>query len=612
MALPLEDYALLGDMQSAALVGADGSIDWLCLPRFDSGACFAALLGTPEHGRWLLAPPGGQRASARRYRGDTLVLETDFTTDDGAVRVVDCMPVRPHRRDGGRPDVFRRVEGLSGRVHVRSEVTIRFGYGETVPWFQEVGRRTTAFAGPDALTLDGDVAHVRAGSNGGGDGGGDVVADFTLGAGDTAEFRITWSTPRDQPPAHVDVGHGIAATEQWWRGWARRCRYDGPYREAVMRSLITLKALTYSPTGGIVAAPTTSLPEKLGGVRNWDYRFCWIRDATFTLLALLGAGYEAEAVAWREWLLRAVAGAPEQMQLMYGVEGERRLVEYELDWLPGYAGSRPVRVGNAASEQFQLDVYGELMDALHQARRHGIPPDHQAWDVQRALLDFLESHWRDPDDGIWEVRGGRRHFVHSKVMAWAGVDRAVRAIEQFGLAGPLDDWRKLRGDIFDDVCARGFDTRRGTFTQYYGSQELDAAVLLIPAVGFLPASDERVGGTIAAIERELCRDGFVQRYTMTEHTQQLDGLPPGEGAFLPCTFWLADAYVLAGRRDEGRAVFERLVHLRNDLGLLSEEYDVDAKRLVGNFPQALSHLALVTTALDLGSDAGPVHRRAGS
>jgi GH15 family glucan-1,4-alpha-glucosidase len=611
MALPLEDYALLGDMQSAALVGADGSIDWLCLPRFDSGACFAAVLGTPEHGRWLLAPPGEHRATARRYRGDTLVLETDFTTDDGAVRVVDCMPVRPDRRDGGRPDVFRRVEGLSGRVHVRSEVTIRFGYGDTVPWFREVGRRTTAFAGPDALTLDGDVAHVRPGShgNGGGDGGGDVVADFTLGAGDTAEFRITWSTPRDQPPAQVDVGRGIAATEQWWREWARRCRSDGPYREAVMRSLITLKAMSYGPSGGIVAAPTTSLPEKLGGVRNWDYRFCWIRDATFTLLALLGAGYEAEAVAWREWLLRAVAGAPEQMQLMYGVEGERRLVEYELDWLPGYAGSRPVRVGNAASEQFQLDVYGELMDALHQARRHGIPPDHQAWDVQRALLDFLESHWRDPDDGIWEVRGGRRHFVHSKVMAWAGVDRAVRAVEQFGLAGPLDDWRKLRGDIFDDVCARGFDTRRGTFTQYYGSQELDAAVLLIPAVGFLPASDERVGGTIAAIERELCRGGFVQRYTMTEHTQQLDGLPPGEGAFLPCTFWLADAYVLAGRPDEGRAAFERLLHLRNDLGLLSEEYDVDAKRLVGNFPQALSHLALVNTACDLGSDTGPTHRR---
>ena len=459
------------------------------------------------------------------------------------------------------------------------------------------------------MTLDGDVAHVRPGSHGNGDGGGDVVADFTLGAGDTAEFRITWSTPRDQPPAQVDVGQGIAETEQWWREWARRCRYDGPYREAVMRSLITLKAMSYGPSGGIVAAPTTSLPEKLGGVRNWDYRFCWIRDATFTLLALLGAGYEAEAVAWREWLLRAVAGAPEQMQLMYGVEGERRLVEYELDWLPGYAGSRPVRVGNAASEQFQLDVYGELMDALHQARRHGIPPDHQAWDVQRALLDFLESHWRDPDDGIWEVRGGRRHFVHSKVMAWAGVDRAVRAVEQFGLTGPLDDWRKLRGDIFDDVCARGFDARRGTFTQYYGSQELDAAVLLIPAVGFLPASDERVGGTIAAIERELCRDGFVQRYTMTEHTQQLDGLPPGEGAFLPCTFWLADAYVLAGRRDEGRAVFERLLPLRNNLGLLSEEYDVDAKRLVGNFPQALSHLALVNTACDLASDTGPSHRR---
>jgi GH15 family glucan-1,4-alpha-glucosidase len=597
MALRLEDYALLGDTRSAALVGYDGSMDWLCLPRFDSGACFSALLGTPEHGRWLLAPAGGHRATARRYRADTLILETEFTTAEGEVRVVDCMPMQ----HDGRSDVFRRVEGMSGRVPMRSEVTILLDYGHVVPWFREVGRRSSAFAGPDALTLDADVPHARKGD--------DLVAEFALAAGDHVEFRLTWSTPRDQPPAHADVGKGIAATERWWRDWAGRCRYDGPYRDAVVRSLITLKAMSYGPSGGIVAAPTTSLPERRGGMRNWDYRFCWIRDATFTLLALLDAGYEAEAAAWREWLLRAVAGRPEQMQLMYGVEGERRLPEFELGWLPGYAGSSPVRIGNAASEQFQLDVYGELMDALHQARLHGIPPEEPAWEMQRALLDFLESHWRDPDDGIWEIRGDRRHFVHSKVMAWAAVDRAVRAVDQFGLDGPLDDWRRLREEIVDEVCDRGFDTRRGTFTQYYGSKELDAALLLIPAVGFLPARDERVAGTVAAVERDLCRDGFVKRYTTTKRTARLDGLAPGEGAFLPCSFWLADAYLLAGRRDDGRALFERILDLRTDLGLLSEEYDVDAGRLVGNFPQALSHIALVNTALELASDAGPSRRR---
>jgi GH15 family glucan-1,4-alpha-glucosidase len=597
MALQLEDYALIGDTHSAALVGYDGSIDWLCLPRFDSGACFAALLGGPEHGRWLLAPAGERRATGRRYRDDTLVLETEFTTAAGAVRVVDCMPVR----SDGRPDVFRRIEGLSGRVRVRSEVTFRFDYGHVVPWFREIGKRTSAFAGPDTLTLDGDVAHVRQND--------DLVADFTLHAGDHVEFRLTWSTPRDQPPAHADVGKGIAATERWWRDWVARCRYDGPYRGAVVRSLITLKAMSYRPSGGIVAAPTTSLPEKLGGVRNWDYRFCWIRDATFTLLALLDAGYEAEAVAWREWLLRAVAGRPDQMQLMYGVEGERRLVEYEVDWLPGYAGSRPVRIGNAASEQFQLDVYGELMDALHQARAHGIPPEDAAWDVQRVLMDFLESHWRDADASIWEVRGGPRQFVYSKVMAWAAVDRAVRGVEDFGLDGPVDDWKRLRAEIVEEVCDRGFDRRRGTFTQYYGSRELDAALLLIPAVGFLPAKDERVTGTVAAIERHLCHDGFVQRYTMSKRTEGLDGLPPGEGAFLPCSFWLADAYLLTGRRDDGRALFEQLLGLRNDLGLLAEEYDPEAGRMVGNFPQALSHLGLVNTALDLATGAGPSRRR---
>jgi GH15 family glucan-1,4-alpha-glucosidase len=599
MPLQLEDYGLIGDTHTAALVGYDGSIDWWCVPRFDSPACFSALLGTHENGRWLLAPAGGHRATSRRYRDDTLVLETEFATSDGTVRVIDCMKLT-----GGRPDVLRRVEGRSGRVRMRSELVLRLDYGHVMPWIREIGKRTSAFAGPDALTLDSDVAHEREGR--------DAVAEFSVGSGDHADFRLTWSTPRDQPPGHIDVGKGIRDTEQWWREWASACSYTGEHRDAVVRSLITLKAMSYRPSGGIVAAPTTSLPEQLGGVRNWDYRFCWIRDATFTLLALLEAGYEAEAAAWREWLLRAVAGEPEQMQLMYGVEGERRLTEYELDWLPGYARSRPVRIGNAASRQFQLDVYGELMDAMHQAREHGIPPDETAWRVQRVLMEFLEGHWREPDEGIWEVRGERRHFTHSKVMAWAAVDRAIRGVETFGLDGPADEWKKLRAEIFDEVCERGYDRKRNTFTQYYGSRELDAALLLMGPVGFLLARDKRLTGTIAAIEKELCRDGFVQRYTMTERTQKLDGLPPGEGAFLPCTFWLADSYILAGRRDDGQAVFERLLGLRNDLGLLSEEYDVGSRRMVGNFPQALSHLALVNTAIDLASEHGPSHRRAGT
>jgi GH15 family glucan-1,4-alpha-glucosidase len=599
MPLQLEDYGLIGDTRSAALVGYDGSIDWLCLPRFDSAACFAALLGEHEHGRWLLAPAGGHRASGRWYRADTLILETEFSTADGTVRVVDCMPI-----DGRRDyrDVHRRVEGVSGRVRMRSELVLRPEYGRVVPWFREVGRRTSAFAGPDAFTLDGDVEHQVEGD--------DVVAEFEVGAGDDAEFRLAWSSPWDQPPQHVDVGKSIEHTAGLWRDWSDTCTYEGEYREAVLRSLITLKAMCYGPSGGLVAAPTTSLPEYLGGVRNWDYRYCWIRDATFTLLALLDAGYVAEAVAWREWLLRALAGRPQHMQLMYGVEGERRLPEFELDWLPGYAGSRPVRVGNAASQQFQLDVYGELMDALHQARTHGIPPDESAWRVQRVLMDFLEGNWREPDEGIWEVRGQRRHFTHSKIMAWAAVDRAVSGVEEFGLDGPVEDWKRLRAEIFDEVCERGYDRERGAFTQYYGSRSLDASLLLIPTIGFLPATDKRFTGTVAAIERELCADGFVQRYTMTRKTERLDGLPPGEGAFLPCTFWLADSYQLAGRGDEARAVFERLLGLRNDLGLLSEEYDVGAGRLVGNFPQALTHLALVNTAIDLASSGGPSHRRA--
>ena len=597
MPLQLEDYALIGDTHTAALVGYDGSIDWLCLPRFDSGACFAALLGDESHGRWLLAPAGGHRATARRYREDTLVLETDFTTAEGTVRVTDFMPIR-----GDHPEVTRRVECLAGRVAMRSEVVIRLDYGKVFPWIRDVGRRSTALAGPDTLTLDSDVDHGRA--------DGDLVAEFELGQGDHADFRLTWSEPRRQPPRGLDVATSLRRTEKFWREWSSQCRYDGPYRDAVVRSLITLKAMTYHPSGGIVAAPTTSLPEQLGGVRNWDYRYCWIRDATFTLLALLQAGYEDEAKAWREWLLRALAGRPEQMQLMYGVEGERRLTERELDWLPGYAGSRPVRVGNAASEQFQLDVYGELMDALHQARAHGIPPDEAAWGVQQELLDFLEGHWADPDDGIWEMRGERRQFVHSKVMAWAAVDRAVRGVEDFGLPGPLDDWRRLRQDIHQEVCDRGYDADRNTFTQYYGSKALDASVLLMGSVGFLPGSDKRFRGTIDAITDELCHDGFVSRYSMTRKSQQVDGLPPGEATFLPCTLWLADSYLLTGRKEKGRQVFERVLGLSNDLGLLSEEYDTEQKRLVGNFPQALTHLGVINTALDLHTATGPSHRRA--
>lgn len=613
MALPLEDYALLGDTYTAALVGRDGSVDWLCLPRFDSDACFAALLGGPEHGRWLLAPAGEHAPARRRYRGDSLVLETEFTTPGGVVRVVDCMPVGggpdgTGGADGRRVDLVRRVEGVSGRVPMRTELALRFDFGRTEPWLRTDGGRLRAVAGPNAAYLDGPVAaqvppaQVAAGT---------VAGEFEVAAGQAVDFRLSWCGLDQPPPPVTDVAAAIDRTQGWWQEWADRCRHQGPYRGAVVRSLLTLKALTYAPSGGIVAAPTSSLPEQLGGVRNWDYRFCWIRDATFTLLALLDAGYTQEAVAWREWLLRAVAGRPEQMQIMYGVSGERRLTEVEVGWLPGYEGSAPVRIGNAAAEQFQLDVYGELMDALHQARSQGIEPDPDAWRVQRELMDFLESHWRDPDEGIWEMRGPRRDFTHSKVMAWVAADRAVRAVSEFGLDGPADRWRRLRAEIFDEVCAKGYDPDRGTFTQYYGSDALDASLLLIPSVGFLPADDPRVTGTVAAVERELMADGFVLRYPHSAQSVQIDGLPPGEGAFLTCTFWLAEAHALAGDQDRARELFERVLGLANDVGLLAEEYDVAQRRMVGNFPQALSHLQLVDTASDLGGPAGPAARRAG-
>jgi GH15 family glucan-1,4-alpha-glucosidase len=599
MPLPLEDYALLGDTHTAALVGRDGSVDWLCLPRFDSDACFAALLGGPEHGRWLLAPAGGQHATSRRYRGDSLVLETEFATPEGTVRVVDCMPVDSADR---HVDLLRRVEGVSGRVRVRTELLTRFGFGRTEPWLRDDRGRLVAVAGPHTIYLDGPIGleHAQAGV---------VARELEVAAGQAVDFQLSWCE-LGEPPAPVrDGAEALESTERWWQEWTDRCRHRGEYRDAVRRSLVTLKALTYRPSGGIVAAPTSSLPELLGGVRNWDYRFCWIRDATYTLLALLDAGYTEEAVAWREWLLRAVAGRPDQMQIMYGVTGERRLTEVEVGWLPGYEGSAPVRIGNAAAEQFQLDVYGELMDAMHQARVQGIEPDPDAWGVQRELMDFLESHWREPDEGIWEIRGERQDFTHSKVMAWVAADRAVRAVTRFGLDGPADRWRKLRAEIFDDVCANGYDPHRQTFTQYYGSAGLDASLLLIPAVGFLPPDDPRVAGTVAAIERELCQDGFVQRYSHGPEQAHVDGLPPGEGAFLCCTFWLADAHALAGNRARGRELYERVLDLRNDVGLLAEEYDVARRRLVGNFPQALSHLALVETAGNLVGPDGPSHRR---
>ncbi|MBO8184054.1 glycoside hydrolase family 15 protein [Streptomyces spirodelae] len=588
MSAPLEDYGLIGDTYTAGLVSRDGSLDWLCLPRFDSGACFARLLGEARHGYWSLAPRGDGWSVARRYRPDSLVLETTFHQAGDEVRVLDCMPVR-----NDRPDVTRRVEGVSGRVPMRMTFVPRFDYGSIVPWFRPDGRRLHAVAGPDHLTLDCDF-HLDVTEDG------RAVTDFHIGPGEGVEFHLGWTSREyGSPPRPArDV---VPATERWWQEWAGHCRYRGRYREAVVRSLITLKALTYAPTGGIIAAPTTSLPERLGGVRNWDYRHCWIRDATLTLLALLDSGYDDEARAWREWLLRAVAGEPEQMQILYGVDGTRRLPELTLDWLPGYEGSRPVRIGNDAARQRQWDVYGELMDALHQARHAGIPPAEDAWQVQRKLMDFLEGHWREPDSGIWEMRGPQRHFTHSKVMAWAAADRAVKAVEDFGLHGPADRWKRLRADIFSEICEKGYDPRRNTFTQHYGSSTVDAALLTLPGIGFLPARDKRMLGTVRAVEEELLNGGFVQRYAMNPRTPDIDGLPEGEGTFLACTFWLADCYIQQGDIANGRALFERLLSLRNDLGLLSEEYDTRAERLVGNFPQALSHIALVNTATTLAA-----------
>jgi GH15 family glucan-1,4-alpha-glucosidase len=580
MSLPIENYALIGDCHTAALVGNDGSMDWLCLPRFDSAACFAALLGGPEHGRWLLAPAAKATQVRRGYRGDTLILETEFDTEEGSVRVIDFMPLSDKRWD-----VVRIVEGLSGRVNMRMELSVRFDYGSIVPWVHRSQGILLLTAGPDTLELTASVAIEGENMH--------SVAEFCVSAGERESFVLNYR------PSHLDVSEAIDAerelseTEDQWKEWYGRCTYRGPWRAAVARSLLTLKALTYKPTGGVIAAPTTSLPEWPGGARNWDYRYCWLRDATFTLNALLLTGYEEEAAAWREWLLRAVAGSPDDLQILYGVTGVRRLDEYELAWLPGYEKSAPVRIGNAAARQFQLDVYGEVMDTLHLARIAGLPPEPEAWQVQVALLKFLEAHWQQADEGLWEVRGPRRHFTHSKVMAWVAFDRAIKDAEQDGLEGPIERWRQVRDAIHAQVCEKGFDARRNSFVQSYESAYLDASLLLIPQVGFLPVDDSRVLGTIAAIERDLVADGLVLRYSTAT---KVDGLPAGEGAFLPCSFWLADCYLLTGRREEGRALFERLLALSNDVGLFAEEYDPRDKRMLGNFPQALTHMALVNTA----------------
>ncbi len=585
MALRIEDYGLIGDLHTAALVGRDGSIDWLCLPRFDSPACFAALLGDEDAGFWRIAPADGGLATRRRYREDTLIIESEWDTPDGTVRVIDAMPPR-----GEAADVVRVVEGVRGRVPMRMALRLRFDYGRIVPWVQHRDGDLVAIAGPDAAWLHTPVALE----------GKDLTtyADFTVAAGERVPFVLTHKPSHEAPPTPTDAEEALRTTHDFWTRWMDRVQYEGEWSSAVRRSLLTVKALTYAPTGGIAAAATTSLPEQLGGPRNWDYRFCWLRDATFALQALLGTGYVEEAKAWREWLLRAVAGDPADLQIMYGLDGTRRVPEATLDWLGGYEGSTPVRVGNAAAGQFQLDVWGEVLDGLHLAREAGIDSQASAWDLQRALLDFLEGHWDKPDNSLWEVRGHRRDFVHSKVMAWAGVDRAVHAVERYGLEGPVQRWRSLRAQIHDDVCTKGFDADRNTFTQFYGSTGLDAALLLIPRSGFLPWDDERVVGTVEAVQRELYRDGFLLRYDAGTDGG-VDGLPGGEGAFLACTFWFADALHGIGRTAEARELFGRLLDLRSDLGLLSEEYDTQARRQIGNTPQAYSHVGLINSARHL-------------
>ena len=594
MALRIEDYALIGDLGTAALVGRDGSIDWLCWPRFDSDACFAALLGKPEHGRWLIAPENGAAKITRQYRPNTLILETRFETADGAVTLIDFMPPRE-----SESRLIRIVVGERGRLAMRGELVLRFGYGATVPWVTRIDEHTLrAVAGPDMVVLQSPVQLHGENFR--------TVGEFAVGAGDVIPFVLSYSLSHRPLPEPVDAGDRLRKTEQFWTDWAAKNQIECPWSEAVTRSLITLKALTYERTGGMAAAPTTSLPEYIGGARNWDYRFCWLRDATLTLLALMNAGYYGEAQMWRDWLLRAAAGSPRQIQIMYGIRGERRLTEWQVPWLPGYENSQPVRIGNAAHNQLQLDIFGEVMDALHQARRGGLGGYEAGWDLQREFLLHLEKIWREADEGLWEVRGPRRHFTHSKAMAWLAFDRAIKSAEGFGLPGDIDRWRLIREEIHNDVCTRGYDSDMGSFVQAYGSKELDASLLLLPAIGFLPPEDARIRGTVAAIERDLVVGGLVRRY---DTEAGADGLPPGEGLFLACSFWLVDAYLMLGRRDDAVALFERLLALRNDLGLLSEQYEPRTRRLVGNFPQAFSHLALVNSASNLGHFRKPAEQR---
>jgi len=587
----IEDYAFLSDTQTGALVSRDGCVDWLCVPRFDSPACFASLIGDKENGHWRFFPDEEVTAVHRRYRGETLILETELETKSGAVRLIDFMPPR-----GKNPDIIRIVEGLRGKVSMHMELIIRFDYGYIVPW---VRRRKgfdglEAIAGPNGLILRTPVETC----------GKDLttVAEFTVAKGDSIPFVLTWFASHTDPPRKVNPEHALRDTEVFWGNWAKKFQSEGKWRDAVVRSLITLKGLTYEPTGGLVAALTTSLPEEIGGVRNWDYRYCWLRDAALILLVLLRAGYLEEATSWREWLLRAIAGSPAQMQTIYGVRGERRLIEYEIPWLSGYENSRPVRIGNAASNQFQLDVYGEVLAAAWQGHLAGIKMTEPDWALMVAIMKFLESHWQEPDEGIWEVRGGRQQFTHSKMMAWLAFDRAIKMVENCGCAAHehIDRWQKIRDQIHAQVCERGYNPKKKAFTQVYGSDALDASLLTMPLTGFLPVTDERVRGTIEAIQRELMHDGFVLRYRPQE--TGVDGLPGSEGVFLPCSFWLADCLHLLGRKKEARELFERLLEVRNDLGLLAEEYDPRAKRQLGNFPQAFSHVALVSCARILGDE----------
>lgn len=593
----IEDYAIIGDCETAALVSRYGSIDWLCLPRFDSGACFAAILGNADNGRWLIAPCDPQSTASRRYHNDTLILETTFRTRDGDVAIIDFMP-----RGGTSPTLVRLVRGLRGRVAMRMELVIRFDYGSLVPWVTRLSDGTLkAVAGPDMLVLR-TSAPIR---------GKDLrtIAEFTVHEGETVPFALSYGASYEEPPVAGHWQDALAETTALWTKWSQRIKLGGPYESAVRRSLITLKSLTYAPTGGIVAAPTTSLPEQLGGTRNWDYRYCWLRDATFTLLALMNSGYFDEARGWRDWLLRAIAGAPSQVQIMYGITGTRRLDEWEVPWLNGYAKSRPVRIGNAAAAQAQLDIYGEIMDALHLARSSGLGGDEAAWQIQTKLLEHLESVWQEPDRGIWEVRGPRQHFTFSKAMTWVAFDRAIKSAEEDNLKAPLGKWRALRDEIHAEICQKAYNVDLGSFTQAYGSRELDASLLLLVQVGFLPSSDSRIAGTVRAIERSLKDGGLIRRYRtcLTD-----DGLEGTEGAFLACSFWLADAYVLLGRRKDARRIFEHLLSLRNDVGLLSEEYDTTSGRMLGNFPQALSHIGLVNTAHNLMHHEKPAEQRSGA